>query len=92
MRNIKKDYRALGAAVTDPGTQVVISSVFLVEGKGFERASQIWQNGYRAGATARGSATSTVGLPLRNLVYWGLMGSSWQRKGRPSSVIGLPSW
>ena len=43
LRNIKKDYRALGAVVRDSGAQVVFSSVLLVKGKGFERASRIWQ-------------------------------------------------
>ena len=39
LRTIKKDYRALGAAVRDSGVQVVFSSVLPVKGKGFERAS-----------------------------------------------------
>jgi len=43
LRSIKKDYRALGAAVRDSGAQVVFSSTLPVKGKGFERASPIWQ-------------------------------------------------
>ena len=43
LRSIKRDYRALGAAVRDSGAQVVSSSVLLVKGKGIERATQIWQ-------------------------------------------------
>ena len=41
LRSIKKDYRALGAAVRDSGAPVVFSSVLPV--KGFERASRIWR-------------------------------------------------
>jgi len=39
LRSIKKDYRALGAAVRNSGAQTDFSSVFPVKGKGFERAS-----------------------------------------------------
>lgn len=40
LSSIRKDYRALAAAVAAvSGAQVVISSIFLVKGKGFERAS-----------------------------------------------------
>jgi len=31
-------------------------------------------NGYRPGATDRGLVTLTMGITLRNLAYWGLMG------------------
>ena len=59
LRSIKKDYRALGAAVRDSGVQVFFSSIVLVKGKGFERAIESGEstNGYRTGATARGLAT-----------------------------------
>ena len=39
LRSIQKDHRALGAAVRDSGAQVVFSSILVVKGKGFERAS-----------------------------------------------------
>jgi len=39
LRNTKKDYRALGAAVRHSGAQTDFSSVLPVEGKWFERAS-----------------------------------------------------
>jgi len=41
LRSIKKDYRALGAAVKDFGAQVVSSSILAIKGKGLERASRI---------------------------------------------------
>lgn len=43
LRGIKKDYRALRAAVNDSGVQVAFSSLLPVKGKGFERASPICQ-------------------------------------------------
>lgn len=43
LRGIKKDYRALGAAVNDSGVQVAFSSLLPVKGKGFERVSPICQ-------------------------------------------------
>lgn len=59
LRSIRKEYRALGAAVRDSGPQGDFSSILLVTGKGFERAGRIrsFNNGYRAGATDRGSTT-----------------------------------
>jgi len=41
LRNIKKDYKSLGAAMMDSEAQVVFSSVLLIKGKEFERASRI---------------------------------------------------
>lgn len=51
--------RALGGAVRDSGDQEAFSSVLLITGKGFERASRIglFNNGYRTGATDRVSTT-----------------------------------
>jgi len=43
LKSIKKDYRALGVTVRDSEAHVVFLSVLPVEGRGFERASQIWQ-------------------------------------------------
>lgn len=43
LRSMKRDYRALGAAVRDSGVQVVFSSGLLVKGKGIERDIQIFQ-------------------------------------------------
>jgi len=39
LRNVKKDHTSLGAVVRGSGAQVVFSSVLLVKGKGYERAS-----------------------------------------------------
>jgi len=39
LRSIKKDHRALGAAVRNSGVQAVFSLVLLVKRTGFERAS-----------------------------------------------------
>ena len=59
LRSIKKDYRALGAAVRDSGAQVVFSSILPVKGQGFERVVKSGEsvNGYGTSATAKGSAT-----------------------------------
>lgn len=40
LRGIRKDYKALGAAVNYSGVQVTFSSLLPVKGKGFERAIQ----------------------------------------------------
>jgi len=41
---------------------------------------------YRAGATDRGLVTQTMGISLRNLVCWGLMGVHLTEKGK--SIFG----
>ena len=58
LRSVKKDYRALGAAVRDSGAQVVFSSI-LPKGRGLKGPveSDESTNGYGTGATARGLAT-----------------------------------
>ncbi|MCQ4187457.1 SGNH/GDSL hydrolase family protein [Klebsiella pneumoniae] len=43
LRNIKRDFRALGSTVKGSGVQVVFSSILPVEGQGPERARRIWQ-------------------------------------------------
>jgi len=43
LRSIKKDYRALGAAVRDSGLQIDFSLISPVKGKGFQRAGGMWQ-------------------------------------------------
>lgn len=43
LRSVKKTYRALGEVVRDSEVQVFFSSILLVKGKDFERASGLWQ-------------------------------------------------
>lgn len=56
LKSIKKDYRALGVVLRDPGAQVVFSTNIPVKWKRFERAIEPGEstNGPRTGATTRG--------------------------------------
>jgi len=91
LRSIKKDY---GAAVRDSGTQVVFSSILPVKGKGLERASGIWQinkwsqdwcHSQVFGYLDYGKSFEKPSLVGADEVHL-------TRKGRASSVRGLPGW
>ena len=94
LRRIKKIYRLLGAVVRDSGEQVVFSSVLPVKGRVFERASQILQinKWLQDWCHSQGFGYLDLGTRFEKPVYWGLTGSVCQRRGRASSVRGLPSW
>jgi len=71
-----KDYRVLEVVVRDSGMQVVFHLSSRSKGSGLKGPAESGKPTlhYRTGATARGSVTKTMGLTLRNLVYWGLIG------------------
>lgn len=83
-RCIMKDYRALGAAVEALGAQVVVSSILLLRGKGFERS---WCCRWGFGCLDHGTLWETWSGD-----HWGLMGPICQRKRKVSLVTGLSSW
>lgn len=81
----KRDNRALVAVVKDSGAQVFFhQSSWSKEGDLREPVkSGKSKNSYRAsGTAATGSSTQTMGLTLRNLIYWGMMGSICNRRGK----------
>lgn len=73
LRNIKKDYKALTAAVRNSGVQVVFSSVLPVNGQAFGWASWNWHQQMATGLVAQPGVQllKSMSLALRNVDWQG---------------------